>query len=109
MRIASDQTIITTTLPSLAALIEKQVEADLASADSVALAIDGWTGDGLLGNVTGVVYHWADKEFKLRSALLDLISVSGNETGLTPLFVLMLCSRAYLCACDSACSAPHNR
>lgn len=81
MQVSSDQTLETSVLPVVAELFVRNVEKDLLQSESVALSIDGWDGDGLLGKVAGVVYHWVDKSFVLRHSLLDLISVTGNETG----------------------------
>jgi hypothetical protein len=53
----------------------------LQKADSVALAVDGWDGEGTQGKMSAIVYHWIDDDWVQHHALLDLVSIHGNQYG----------------------------
>lgn len=61
-------------------------EAEIRAASSVAVAYDGWKGGDEQGKLTGIVYHWLDKEWVLRHAALDLIETSSQQTSACPPF-----------------------
>lgn len=53
----------------------------LHESESAAISFDSWTAELEQGRLIGIHYHWVDREWRYRSALLDLVEAQGSETG----------------------------
>lgn len=75
------ETIKDSTLGALYTQVMKLREECLREAESAAISFDGWEAELEQGRLIGIHYHWVDREWRYRSALLDLVEAQGSETG----------------------------
>lgn len=79
-KVMSPDYMLQTVLPGVAAFVEKEIRKPLATVSSVCVVVDGWERNR--NGVLGILGHWIDDDWKLRSDVLGLLRCPEYQSGI---------------------------